>query len=288
MVTATPEKSHAACPTHSEVITSMEARPLAACVTIVHDMLPAGHIRLATVQVLATSTLTKVESILPEETMAICDRIRSVASATGSDNNPSVSSVGPVIPEEHPSMTTTLEELQSHKTPPTTNILSGHSTTPAVQAVVVDCISIVDPQLASIIGYELEVVTPTFEDSQAACPTCSEVISASITRPSATSVAIVHIMLPTGHVRLAIVQVLASATLAKVIDILPKEPMTISGFSGNVAPATSTHNSPAVPCVCAMVPKQHPGVTTTFEHLKSHKMPATTHMLSDLAIAPPM
>jgi hypothetical protein len=165
MVTATPEKSHAACPTHSEVITSMEARPLATCVTIVHDMLPAGHIRLATVQVLATSTLTKVESILPEETMAICDRIRSVASATGSDNNPSVSSVGPVIPEEHPSMTTTLEELQSHKTPPTTNILSGHSTTPAVQAIVVDCISIVDPQLASIIGNDAETVIASPENS---------------------------------------------------------------------------------------------------------------------------
>jgi hypothetical protein len=95
-------------------------------------------------------------------------------------------------------------------------------------------------------------------------------------------------MLPTGHVRLAIVQVRASSTLTKVINILPKETMAISGFSGDVAPATGTHNGPTVSCVGTMVPKKHPGVTTALEHLKSHKVPATTHMLSDLAIAPTM
>jgi hypothetical protein len=95
-------------------------------------------------------------------------------------------------------------------------------------------------------------------------------------------------MLPASHIRLAIVQVLASATLTEVIHILPKETRAISWFSGNVAPATCTYNSPTVPSVGTMVSEQHPSMATTLEHLKSHKVPSTTHMLSDLPIAPTM
>jgi hypothetical protein len=64
--------------------------------------------------------------------------------------------------------------------------------------------------------------------------------------------------------------------------------MAISWFSGDVAPAACTYNSPTVPSVGTMVSEQHPSMATTLEHLKSHKVPTTTHMLPDLPIAPAM
>ena len=152
---------------------------------------------LAPVKVLAATSLTKVVSILPEKTGTVRG-LRATAStlattlAARTHNSPSVSSVGTMIPEEHPSMTTTLKELKSHKTPPATNIPSGHSTAPTVQAIVVNRVSIVDPKLASIIGYKLEVVTAAPEDSQAACPTHSKVIATSEPTPFPACVAIVH------------------------------------------------------------------------------------------------
>ena len=89
-------------------------------------------------------------------------------------------------------MTTTLKHLKSHKPPTGTHMRSGLSIAPAMQAIVVNCVSIVDPQLASIIGNELEVVTAALEDSQAASPTHCKVIATSETRPFATGVAIVN------------------------------------------------------------------------------------------------
>ena len=152
----------------------------------------------APIEVLAAPSLTKVVDVLPEKASTISGASATLLAttfATGTHNNPSVSSVGAMIPEEHPSSTTTLKELKSHKTPPTTNIPSGHSTAPAVQAIVVNCVSIVEPQLASIIGNELEVVPAALEDSQTASPTHCKVIATSETRPFATGVAIVnHLM----------------------------------------------------------------------------------------------
>ena len=151
----------------------------------------------APIEVLAAPSLTKVVDVLPEKASTISGGSATLATAfaTGTHNNPSVSSVRAMIPEEHASVATTLKELKSHKTPPTTNIPSGHSTAPAVQAIVVNCVSIVDPQLASIIGNELEVVTAALEDSQTASPTHCKVIATSEPRPFATCVAIVnHLM----------------------------------------------------------------------------------------------
>ena len=151
------------------------------------------------IEVLAATSLTKVVDVLPEKASAICGpratllaATSATAFATCTHNRPSVSSVGSMIPEEHPCMTTTLKELKSDKTPSTTNIPTGHATAPAVQAIVVNCVSIVDPQLASIIGYELEVVTAALEDSQAASPAHGKVITTSETRPFSASVAVVH------------------------------------------------------------------------------------------------
>ena len=170
----------------------METRPLAACVAIVHDVLPASHIRFATVQVLASPTLAKVEGVLPEETSTICDLIRDMASATCANNNPSIASIGTMVPEKHPSMATTLKHLKSHQTPSSAHVWSGLSIAPAMQAIVVDCVPIVNPQFAAIIRDNAEMVMACLEDSQAARPTHSEVIASGKTRPLTSCVAIVY------------------------------------------------------------------------------------------------
>ena len=148
----------------------------------------------APIEVLAAPSLTKVVDVFPEKASTISGGSATLATtfATGTHNNPSVSSVRAMIPEEHPSITTTLKELKSHKTPPATNIPSGHSTAPAVQAIVVNRVSIIEPQLASIIGDELEVVTAALEDSQTTSPTHCKVIATSEPRPFATCVTIVN------------------------------------------------------------------------------------------------
>ena len=89
-------------------------------------------------------------------------------------------------------MTTSLEHLEPHKTPPSTKLSPGRSATPAVQAIIVNCVSIVEPQLAPIIGVNLEVVMACPEDSQAACPTHSKVIASRESRPPTACVSIVH------------------------------------------------------------------------------------------------
>jgi len=106
---------------------------------------------------LAPPALTKVEDILPEETSAISDA-NSMLLAFCTRDNPSVSSIGTMVPEENPSMTTTLKHLNSHKMPPCANVLSDVTSAPSVQAIVVNCVSIVKPQLASVIRNNLEVV----------------------------------------------------------------------------------------------------------------------------------
>jgi len=94
------EDSQAACPTHREVIPAAIARPIATCVTIVHIVFPASKIWSATFQVLATTSLTKEEGVLHEETMAIRDGIGfALFSASCSHNNPSVASVWTMVSE---------------------------------------------------------------------------------------------------------------------------------------------------------------------------------------------
>ena len=95
-------------------------------------MFPASKIRSATVQVLTTTSLAKVESIFHEEAMTICDGIIADATAASTHNSPSVPSIGTVIPEKHPSMTSTLEHLESHKTPPGTDVWPGLAIAPTM------------------------------------------------------------------------------------------------------------------------------------------------------------
>jgi len=177
VVMTCPEESHAACPTNSEVITSCKSRPLATSVFIVHSVSPASHVRSATIQVLAAAALTKVEGILHEEASAVSGAMSGLPSATCTSNHPSISSVGAVVPKEHPSIAAALKHLKSHNKPRSTNVPFGCSTSPAVQTIIVNRVPIVEPQFAPIIGHELEVVMAGLEYSHASGPTNSEVIT---------------------------------------------------------------------------------------------------------------
>ena len=155
-------------------------------------MSPTGHVWSATVEVLTPATLTKVEDVFPKQASAISNFKVRVASAIGTYKRPSVSSVRPMVPEEHASMTTTLKHLESDQRPPSTHMRSGLSVAPTVQAIVVNRVPVVDPQLAPIIRDDAKMVMACPENSQAACPTNGEVIASGEARPSATCVAIVH------------------------------------------------------------------------------------------------
>jgi hypothetical protein len=227
-----PVDPQATCPTHSKVIASAKAWPSSTCVTIVHEMFPSSHVRSATVQVLATTSLTEVEGILPEETMTISGAECPPASRT--QDSPSISCVWAPVPKEHTSMTTTLKHLESHKTP-SANTPSSLTVAPTMQAIVVDCVPIVDPQLASIIRDNAVSVMPCPEDSHATCPTHSKVIVSGEARPSATCVPVVHSMTPASHVWPATVQVRDTTSHTKVEGILSEETMAISDSMGTLA-----------------------------------------------------
>jgi hypothetical protein len=102
-------------------------------------------------------------------------------------------------------VTPTLEHFEPHKTPTPTKTPGGLPIAPTVQSIVVDCVSIVDPQLTAIIRINAETVIASLEDSHAACPTNGEVIATGKPRPFATCIFIIHVMLPTSHVRSTIV-----------------------------------------------------------------------------------
>jgi hypothetical protein len=163
--------------------------------------------------------LTKVEYIFHEEPMTISDGIGDMASAACFDNGPSITSIGTSVPEQHASMTPALKHLQPHESPTCAKMPSSFTVAPAVQAIVVDCVPIVEPQLASIIGDNAEMVMACPEKSHSPCPAHGKVIASAVTRPSASSVTIIYIVSPASQVRFATVQILAPATLTKVESI---------------------------------------------------------------------
>jgi hypothetical protein len=152
-------------------------------------------------------------------------------------------------------MTTTLEHLKPNQTPSRTNMASGLAIAPTMQAVVVNCVSIVDPQLAAIVRVKAKMVMACLEDSQAPCPTHSKVVGSRKSRPSATCIAIIHIMFPAGHVGSSTGQILATTALTKVKGILSEETVAISGTMSGGTPATSAYNGPSVASIWASVPE---------------------------------
>ena len=155
-------------------------------------MFPASHIWSASIQVLAPPTLAKVECVFPKEAMAISDGIVFPSLATCTHNHPTVCSVCTSVPEQHASVTTALEHLKFHKMPPAAKSPVGLAISPSVQAIVVDGVAIVNPQLAAVIRNDTETVMASPEDSQAACPTHGKVIASGEARPFTTCIAIVH------------------------------------------------------------------------------------------------
>jgi hypothetical protein len=251
-VMACSENSQAACPTHSKVITSFEATPFLSCVAIVHDLAPTSHVRFAASKVRAPATLTEVKCILHEDTMAISRAMATCSPATCTHNGPSIAGVWTAVPEQHAGMTTTFEHLKPHKTPPGTHVPSGLSIAPTVQAIVVNCVAIVDPQLTPIIRDDAEMIMTCPEDSHAAGPTHSKVITSSKSRPLATCIAVVHHLAPASHVRPATIQVLASPTLAKIERILSKDAMAICKAMSATS-ATCAYDEPSISSIMATV-----------------------------------
>ena len=120
-------------------------------------MFPTRHVWTATIEILAPSTLTKVENVLPKETMAVSWTM-SATTTTCANNSPSVSSIRTMVPEQHASMPALLKHLKPHHVPATPHVPSSLTIAPTVQAIIVDGVSIVEPQLAPIIGDNAEMV----------------------------------------------------------------------------------------------------------------------------------
>ena len=91
-------------------------------------------------------------------------------------------------------MTTTLEHLKPHSICPCAKMLDSLPIAPSMQAIIIDRVAIVYPQLTPIIGVNAESVMACPENPQAACPTHSKVIALFETAPFFTCVAIVHIL----------------------------------------------------------------------------------------------
>jgi len=109
--------------------------------------------------------------------MAISDAIGIVFSASCLRNHPSVAGIGTMVPEKHPSVATMFKHLKPYEMPPCANVSSGVPGAPSVQAIVVDRVTVVEPEVAPIIRDNLEVVMTCLENSHAPCPTHSKVIA---------------------------------------------------------------------------------------------------------------
>jgi hypothetical protein len=148
-----------------------------------------------------------------------------------------------------------------------------------MQAVVVDCISVVDPQLAPIIRVNAELIIACPSYPQHTCPTHGKMIASGKTAPFTVRVAVVHHLDFTSHVWPTPVQVLAPPTLPEVKYLLSE---------ASASAREGAHNPPPVSGISASIPEQHPCMTTTLKHLNSHCMCPRTKMLYSLPIAPSM
>jgi hypothetical protein len=210
------------------MISAMEAWPIAACVPVVHGMTPTLHVGPATVQIWAATALTEVVGILPEETSAInWARSRAMLPATCANTHPSISCITTSVPEIDSSMTTTLKHFNPRHAP-STNMFASFADTPAMTAIIVDRVSIIDPQFASVVRIQSESVMASAMKSHATCPADSKVVMSGKPRPSSTCVPVHDIMTPAHQLWPATDQVRSPTALTKVEGILSEETMAIS------------------------------------------------------------
>merc|ERR1719183_1939191 len=98
-------------------------------------------------------------------------------------------------------MTTTFEHLRPHQPPATVHEPATLPTAPAMEAVVVDGVPVVDPQLGTIVGADHKRVPAPVVDANTASPAHGEVVGTFESRPFATCVAVVDVVSPPRHLR---------------------------------------------------------------------------------------
>jgi hypothetical protein len=236
-------------------------------------------------EILAVPPLTEVESVLPEEARAINDSMMALTHSSCTHHPPSVASIGAPVPEEHTSMATMFKHFQPHKTPTTTHMPIGFPIPPSMQAIIVDCETVVNPKLASVIRNDAVSVMVCPEDPHASCPAHSKVIISGKARPSATGVPVVYSLSPASHIRIAAMQILASASLAEVEGVLPEVSMAVDSPMGLDSHATRSNWIPSVRGVRSPVSQKHASVTTMLEHFKPNPGPPM-EMSGSLPITP--
>jgi len=160
--------------------------------------------------------------------------------ATGIQHTPAVPGVRTMVSELHASMATMFEHLRpNHR--PASYVPASLPTAPAMEAVVVDGVPAVDPQLGSIVGADPEPVPAPAEDANTASPAHSEVVGTSESRPAAICVAVVDVVFPPLHVRPPISKMWQPAALTEIVGILPEQAMTVNRPS----PTTTTGTAAA-------------------------------------------
>jgi hypothetical protein len=125
-------------------------------------------------------------------------------------------------------MTTMFKRFDSNQAPSSMNVPLCHTAAPTMQTIIVDAVTIVNPQLAAVVRDKLEMIPTASEDSHPGSPSHSKVIMTGKSRPSAAGVPVVNIMFPTLHIWPSTVQILTSTTLTEVEDIVPEKTMAIN------------------------------------------------------------
>jgi hypothetical protein len=146
-------------PPDSEMIGTGEASPWSASGTIIHSFHFANSVWAADAEIWATSTLSKVESLLPEALASVWSWTNPFSShcRLWHYNHP-IPSVRTLILEYHACSTTTLEHFHFHESSPSAKMSGGLTIPHAMQAIIVDRITVVNPKLAAIIRYKGESV----------------------------------------------------------------------------------------------------------------------------------
>merc|ERR1712054_360841 len=212
-VTASAVEPDTAGPAHSKVVGTRESRPPATCVAVVDVVPPPRHVRPPVGKMWHTAALTEIEGILPEQAMAVYDSVADAPVATGIQHSPAVVGVWATITQQDASMATTFEELHPEHAPSCMNVPRGFAIPPAVEPIIVDGVTVVDPQLGTVIGNEREPVMASAVEPDTAGPFHSKVVGTSESRPLAICVAVVDVVLPPPHVRPPVGKVLHPVAL---------------------------------------------------------------------------
>jgi hypothetical protein len=162
-------------------------------------------------------------------------------------------------------MPTTLKELKPEKPLATTHALVGLVVSQAMEPVVVHSVTVVQVEIAAVIGNKRKPVTASPTDRQVTGPTTRKVVTMRDAWPIAACIAIDNTAHDPWHGRSAI-QVRDVPHSSDVVDLLLETTAT------QVPDCISRHNHHPVACVSSPVPEDHASTATLLEHLKPHMM----------------